>query len=133
MVTCFSFTTIVLFFVLLTNYNIVPTITNHILIQLFVMSFTIAIGMYLVSKLEEAKDISSLIFDVIMRVIICYAVVLIEGSIFGMITFGWNAILEISPVLLPTIIVTYILSFFTLMEFVDSINKTIKSKKERQK
>jgi len=129
-VTCSSFTTIVLFFVFFSRYQIVPVITNHIILQLFAMSFTIAIGMALTDYVEKRKDISSMLFDVVLRAAICYGVVLLEGSLFGMFTFAWRTVWEISPILIPTFIVTYVISLISLMEVATSINQTI-SRKEK--
>ena len=107
-----------------------PVITNRIILQLFAMSFTIAIGMALTDYVEKRKDISSMLFDVVLRAAICYGVVLMEGSLFGMFTFTWRTVWEISPILIPTFIVTYVISLISLMEVATSINQTI-SRKEK--
>jgi hypothetical protein len=128
-ITCASFTAIVMIFALASGTGIAPEISRDVIVQLFAMTLTIAVIMFLAGKIEDRFDMTSLVLDWFIKVIICYAVVITEGSLFGMFPLEWKAFGYISPVLVPTIIATYIISYLTCAKWADAINKSIHSKK----
>ena len=132
-VTCASFTTIVLLFSFVERLKITPALNGSVVWQLFLMSLSVSAGMHLVYRLEEVLDISSFVFDVAVRVVVCYVVVLLEGSSFQMFSFGWKAVAVVSPVLIPTIFITYLISYFSLVECADSINSILNKEKAGEK
>ncbi len=67
--------------------------------------------------------------DALIRVLISYIVVFLEGCLFGMFPFGWNAIAYISPVLIPAFVIAYAIGYFTVVDCANVINKNIKRKK----
>lgn len=128
-ITCTSFTAIVLLFAFFSTFDRVPELSKSIILQLFVMSASIAVLMFIMEKIEDRLDITSLALDVFIRVLICYLVVFIEGYVFGMFMFEWKAFLYISPVLIPTFILTYAVYYFMLVDYANEINERIKKKK----
>ena len=128
-ITCSSFTAIVLMFALLSTFNWVPELSKSIVLQLFTMAVSIAVLMFFSDKIEEKLDVSSIAVDAIILVLICYIVVFWEGSLFGMISFSWKAIAYISPALIPTFVITYAISYFTIADYAKVINKNINQKK----
>jgi len=127
-ITCSSFTAIVMLFALFSTFDIVPELSKSIVLQLFTMAGSIAVLMFFTDKIEDKLDVSSITVDALIRVFICYIVVFAEGSLFGMFPFGWEAIADISPVLIPTFVITYVIGYFTLVECANVINKNIKRK-----
>ncbi|WP_425804416.1 hypothetical protein ACHOLT_20195 [Desulfitobacterium sp. Sab5] len=127
-ITCSSFTAIVLIFALLSNFTMVPDLSKSIVLQLFTMAVSIAVLMFFSDKIEEKLDVSSIAVDALIRVLICYIVVFWEGCLFGMIPFGWKAIAYISPALIPTFVITYAIAYFTIVDYAKVINKNIKQR-----
>jgi sterol desaturase/sphingolipid hydroxylase (fatty acid hydroxylase superfamily) len=107
----------------------VPELSKSIILQLFVMSASISVLMFIIEKITHKLDITSMVLDVLIRVLICYFVVFTEGCLFGMFLFEWKAFLYISPVLIPTFIITYAVSYFMLVDYANEINERIKKKK----
>jgi len=128
-ITCSSFTAIVLMFALLSTFSMVPELSRNIVLQLFTMAASIAVLMSISDKIEDQFDMSSLALDGLIRVVICYVVVFWEGCLFGMIPFSWKALAYISPALIPTFIITYSIAYFTIVDYANSINKSINHKK----
>lgn len=128
-ITCSSFTAIVLIFALLSNFTMVPDLSKSIVLQLFTMAASIAVLMSISDKIEDQFDVSSLAADALIRVLICYIVVFWEGCWFGMIPFSWKAIAYISPVLIPTFVITYAVGYVTIVDYANEINKSIAHKK----
>lgn len=128
-ITCSSFTAIVLLFALFSTFEMVPELTKSIILQLFTMAVSIAVLMFFSERIEDKLAVSSMAADVLIRVLICYSVVFVEGSLFGMFPFGWKAIANISPVLIPTIVITYTIGYFTIVDSANDINKNIKRKR----
>jgi sterol desaturase/sphingolipid hydroxylase (fatty acid hydroxylase superfamily) len=93
------------------------------------MCLSIAIVMLISEKIEEKFDISSIFADAFIRVLICYIVVLFEGCLFKMFAFSWMSFLYISPILIPTYIITYALSYFNHVKYANAINNCIQQKK----
>ncbi len=127
-ITCSSFTAIVLLFALFSTFDIVPELSKSIVFQLFTMSMSIALLMFISERAEDKLDISSLTVDALIRMLICYIVVFVEGSLFRMFPFSWKAIASISPVLIPTFVITYVIGYFTIVDCANKINKSIKRK-----
>jgi hypothetical protein len=128
-ITCSSFTAIVLIFALLSEFYIVPELSRAIILQLFAMAFTIALLMFLLETIEYRLDAFSLLTDTLFRVLIGYTVVFLEGGLFGMFPFEWKAFAYISPVLIPAYIITYLISYITCVECANAINQSIKRKR----
>ena len=128
-ITCSSFTAIVMLFALFSTFDIVPELSKSIALQLFTMTLSIAVLMFFSEKIEDKLIVSSMAVDALIRVLICYIVVFVEGSLFGMFPFGWKAIAYISPVLIPAFIITYAIGYFTIVDDANAINKNINRKK----
>lgn len=126
---CASFTAINLCFIIFSRFDIVPKLTNQIALQLFVITVTIAVLMYAGEYLETKIDLNSLIIDMLLRITICYLVIFCEGSFFGMVKWEWGHFFDVSCVLVPTFIVTYIISYLTCVDYANSINKKINNRK----
>lgn len=132
-VTCSGFTTIVLLFALLSGAGIVPALSGPVVIELFFMALSISAGMLVIEKVEEVYDSSSFILDFLMRMVLCYIVVMLEGHLFKMVTLDWTDFINVSLVLIPTIIVTYLLSFIQLRELANSINRELDHRTKRER
>lgn len=128
-ITCSSFTAIVLLFALFSTFDMVPELSKSIVLQLFTMAVSIAVLMFFSEKIEDKLAVSSMAVDALIRVLICYIVVFVEGCLFGMFPFGWKAIAYISPVLIPAFVITYAIGYFTIVDYANAINKNIKRKK----
>ncbi|WP_069999106.1 DUF3021 family protein [Cellulosilyticum sp. I15G10I2] len=128
-ITCTSFTAIVLLFALFSTFDMVPELSKSIILQLFAMASSISVLMFISDKIAHKLDINSIVIDALIRVLICYFVVFTEGSLFGMFPFEWKAFAYISPVLIPTFIATYAIYYFTLVDYANEINERIKKKK----
>lgn len=128
-IACSSFTAIVLLFALFSTFSMVPELSKSIILQLFIMSASISVLMFIIEKIVHKLDITSMVLDVLIRVLICYFVVFTEGCLFGMFPFEWKAFLYISPVLIPTFIITYAVYYFMLVDYANEINARIKKKK----
>jgi len=128
-ITCSSFTAIVLLFALFSTFDMVPELSKSIVLQLFTMALSIAVLMFISERIEDKLDVSSIAVDALIRVLICYIVVFVEGYLFRMFPFGWKAIASISPVLIPTILITYAIGYFTIVDYANAINKNINRKK----
>lgn len=124
-ITCGSFTSVIILFALLSPYGFAPAVTNDITFQVFLMSVSIA----LIMTLAERIDYDSLVIDVLVKVLICYLVVFFEGALFGMIPFSWHGFWEITPVLIPAFLITYLFHYITCMECASYINHIIHHKK----
>lgn len=128
MSTCFGFTAIVMVITVLPVVDM-SDMSKPILQQLFFMALTIAIVMFIAEKIEKKLDVSSLLVDALIRVLICYLVVFVEGGLVGMFPFEWKVLVGISPILLPVFIITYALSYLTNVNYVKGINRLIKRRK----
>ena len=128
-ITCSSFTAIVLLFALFSTFDMVPELSKSIVLQLFTMALSISVLMFFSEKIGDKLVESSMAVDALIRVLICYSVVFVEGCLFGMFPFGWIAIANISLVLIPAFVITYAIGYFTIVDFANQINKTIKRNK----
>lgn len=124
-ITCSSFTCLMLLFALLSPYGLAPHITSQTVYQGLLLSVSVSLFMAATKKTREG----SLLSDALIRVLICYFVVFLEGSLIKMIPFSWKGLLLITPVLIPVFIITYFINYLTCVELADSINKSIKRKK----
>jgi len=127
-ITCSSFTAIVLFFILFSKLGVIIPFSEDIALQLFIMCLIIAILLIIVELIEARLDVSSIFADALARVLTCYFVVFIVGSLFGMFPFSWISFAYITPVLIPGFIVTYAISYTTCIEHSHAINASIKRK-----
>lgn len=128
-ITCSSFTAIVLLFALFSTFDMVPELSKNIVLQLFTMALSISVLMFFSDKIGDKLAESWMAVDALIRVFICYIVVFVEGCLFGMFPFGWKAIAYISPVLIPAFVITYTIGYFTIVDFANEINKSIKRNK----
>lgn len=128
-ITCSSFTAIILLFSLFSTFDMVPELSKSIVLQLFTMAISIAVLMFFSEKFEDKYTVSSTAMDALIGMLICYIVVFVEGCLFGMFPFGWKAIAYISPVLIPAFVITYAIGYFTIVDDANAINKNIKRKK----
>lgn len=125
-ITCGSFTVVMMLFVLFSPFRLAPEVTNATALQGFVMSVSIAVIMVLAEKI----DLESIALDVLTKALICYLVVFLEGAFFGMVPFSWKGLWEITPVLIPAFIITYVIEYLVCVEWASFINHKIKRKKQ---
>lgn len=128
-----SFTVVMLLTTLLVGTDMSPNIDRLIILQLFLMSLTISVLLVLLDKFEDKMSEyyeSSLIRDILSRIIICYFVVFFEGIYFKMFDFSFYSLLSISPIVLIAFIVTYIVSYMICYKETEEINEVIKRKKD---
>lgn len=128
-ITCSSFTVIVLLFVLLSNFGLTSELSGPIALQLFAISATIAVLLLALERLEDRFEINSFVLDAVLRILICYLVVYAEGCLFGMLDAGWETLVTVSPILLPAFVITYAVSYFSLVSTAKKINRDIRRKK----
>lgn len=128
-ITCSSFTCIVLLFAVFSRFDLTPPLSNEACFVLFGMSLSISLLMFLFEKLQERFDFTpSAWLDILIRILICYAVVFFEGVFWGMVPFAWDSLLAISPVLIPTFLITYLVFYLSCVRYADDINREIKRK-----
>ena len=130
-VTCGSFTPMVLFFILFARISRITYFSDVIALELFVMCLTVAILMSVSDRIEAYFDVSAIWMDALIRVFICYFVVFIQGSLFGMFPFSWISFTYITPVLIPGFFVAYGISYLTCIEYSKAINESINRKRKK--
>lgn len=128
-VTCSSFTAIVMFYILFARISLITAFTDDTAIQLFFMCLSIAVLMSISDKIEAHFDVSSIWLDALIRVFICYFVVFVQGCLFGMFPFSPIAFVYITPVLIPGFIVAYGIAYLTSVEYSNAINRSIRRKR----
>lgn len=128
-ITCASFTAVMLLFCLLSPYDLAPVITKEITLQVFAMTATIAALMLLAEEIEARLQVNSLLADTLIRITICYAAVFIEGGLFGMFPFTLWSLLIISPIVILTFLFTYLIGYMTVWDWAKNINSHIQRKK----
>jgi hypothetical protein len=130
-ITCSSFTAIIVLFALFSKFDspFAPEFSNSTVLEFFIMCLSIAIAMLVSKKIEEKFDIPSIFVDAFIRVLICYIIVFFEGCWFEMFSFSWISFLYISPILIPTYIISYALSYFNRVQYANAINYRIQQKK----
>ena len=127
-----SFSACVLFFACFSRMDIMIPLTDIVVIQLFMMNVTIAALMSLYEFLASGKDVS-LPADVVVRALICYVVVGVEGVLMGMFPLEWEMLIYISIVLVPTFIASYLITYFGYAAYADDINKKIRMREGGKK
>jgi hypothetical protein len=127
---CAGFTTSIITLTLLSKLSFMPEINSKIVLEIFVIAVSIALLMFVYKKIEERFNNNSLVVDALIRVLICYIAVVIEGCLFGMIPFGWIALGYASIVIIPAFIVAYAIIRFTVTEYANEINDSIKRKQK---
>lgn len=130
-VMCTSFTSVILLFILFYQFDMVSELNHSTILQIFSMSVLISVFMYISDMLQKKFDIGSSLLDLLIRILICYLVVFTVGCIGGMFTFGLNAILEMTPILIIAFIITYIFSYAVCVNYANQINAEIQNKQER--
>ncbi|NLK71785.1 MAG: DUF3021 domain-containing protein [Clostridiales bacterium] len=128
MICCYSFTAVILFISLFSQFDMAPLLSDKVALQAFTFSLSIAIIMAFADKINKNADFS-IWTDLLIRIVICFAVVLIEGIWFKMLPFSWKAVIYAAPIVIPVFIITYFFSYITCMDWADKINKSIQKKK----
>ncbi|MEG0076754.1 MAG: hypothetical protein RR700_02880, partial [Anaerorhabdus sp.] len=123
-----SFTIMMLLFTFFRQFDLAPAIDNEVVIQVLIISTSIAVLMEISDKIQEHFDYSSFWGDLIIRVIICYTVVFIACANFGFVSFSLFGLWEITPTLLFCFPLTYAYAVFMNSELAESINKAIKKR-----
>src|SRR5659263_137653 len=93
---CSSFTAIVLFFILFSKLGVIIPFSEDVTLQLFIMCLSIAILMFISDIIKARLDVSSIFADALIRVLICYSVVFVQGCLFGMFPFSWISFIYIT-------------------------------------
>lgn len=128
-ISCTSFTAVMLLFALFSMFEMAPEISKTITVQVFVITVSIAILMTLAEKIEDRFEVFSILADALMRILLCYFVIFIEGYLFGWFEFSFKALIYITPILIPAFLITYLVSYLTCVEYAEAINRSIKRKK----
>lgn len=123
---CTSYTCVSLAFALFSEFDLAPALTNEIGWQIFCICCTIAFLMLLEDKLTDLLNLSSLLADGLIRLLVCYVVVFIEGSFFKMFSFSPDSLLRITPILIPVYLLTYAAGYFSCLQYANTINRSIK-------
>lgn len=129
LITCSSFTAIMLLFTLLSTWDMAPEVSGAVTVQVFVIALSISLLMRIAEKIEDRFEKTSLWTDVLIRLAICYATTFVEGGLFRMFPFSWDVFLKITLILIPVFIVTYAIGYFTYLEWAEAINKSIRQRK----
>ncbi|MEA4874204.1 hypothetical protein [Anaerorhabdus sp.] len=125
-----SFTIMMLLFTFFRPFDLAPEITNEVVIQVLIISTSIAVLMEISDKLLSYFDISSFLVDLIIRVLICYFVVFIACANFNIISFSLFGLWEITPTMLFCFPLTYAYTVYMNNELAESINEAIKKRKK---
>ncbi|MFV0550646.1 MAG: hypothetical protein ACK5L6_01820 [Anaerorhabdus sp.] len=125
-----SFTIMMLLFTFFKPFDLAPEITNEVVIQVLIISTSIAVLMEISDKLLSYFDISSFLVDLIIRVLICYFVVFIACANFNIISFSLFGLWEITPTMLFCFPLTYAYTVYMNNELAESINEAIKKRKK---
>ena len=130
-ITCASFTAVMLFFALFATVNtaIVRDIDRVLTIQVLLMNASIALLMVIVETITNRFEKVPLGVDAIIRVLICYLVIFFEGYWFGWFELSLNSLVLITPVLVVAFLITYLVMYMTCADYADVINKNIKKKR----
>lgn len=123
-----SFTLMMLLFTFFEQFDLSPTITSNITIQVLIISTTIAICMEISDKLQSYFKISSTTTDIIIRVLICYIVVFTACVSFDIVSFSLIGLWKITPTLLLCFPLTYFYTLYMNNEITESINRVIKER-----
>ncbi|MEG0177431.1 hypothetical protein [Anaerorhabdus sp.] len=123
-----SFTIMMLLFTFFRQFNLAPAINNEVVIQVLIISTSIAVLMEISDKIQAYFDYSSFWVDLIIRVIICYTVVFIACANFGIVPLSLTGLWEITPTMLFSFPLTYAYTVFMNNELAESINKAIKKR-----
>lgn len=123
-----SFTIMMILFTIFRQFDLAPAITNEVVYQVLIISSSIAILMEISDKILAYFDISSLIIDLIIRIMICYIVVFIACVSFNFISFSLYGLWEITPTMLLCFPLTYLYTVYMNNELTASINKAIKKR-----
>lgn len=123
-----SFTLMMLLFTFFEQFDLSPTITSNITIQVLIISTTIAICMEISDKLQSYFKISSTTIDIIIRILICYIVVFTACVSFDIVSFSLIGLWKITPTLLLCFPLTYFYTLYMNNEITESINRVIKER-----
>lgn len=110
--------------------ELVPPEDKAMPLQAFAVTLSIAVLMLLNEKIEDKLEVSVVWIDAVVRFLICCIVVFVEGGLFGWFDFTISSFAYIAPTLIPVFIITYFISYLTCVEFAETINNSIKGKKQ---
>lgn len=130
LITCASFTVAQLLTAAFVGASFTPEASSQTTWQLFMMSLSIALLMVLYEKIAERFGGAPLWADALLRLAICYLIVFSQGAYFGMITWSWRGLGQITPLLLLIFLLTYIISYLTCTEWAAAINQSIRSRRK---
>ena len=130
-ITCTSYTVVSVLAALLDGMHYVPLFTPMSILQLFMITLSIAVLMFVLEKIAENFDSYTLWVDLLIRLAICFGVVFFGGMLFGWFTFSWLSLLDILPLTIPTFIITYFIAYFTIFAYAKNINEALKKRKEK--
>ena len=105
-----------------------PDITSITILQFFSMSLTISILIHLFRKIYTKVTNRSNIPWIIL-ILICYITVLLLGTLYGYFSLSFEALLIITPIMIPTFIVTSLIEYITISKYANEINREISKRK----
>ena len=132
-ITCTSYTVASVLASLLSGFDAAPIFAPVTMLQLFLVTLTIAVLMFIAEKITEKLDSYTLLVDLFVRLAICFGVVFFGGMLFGWFTFSWVSVLQMLPLTLPTFAITYVVAYATIFSYAQNINKALKKRKEKSK
>lgn len=130
--TCTSFTALTLAFAVLQGSNFAPVLTAAIVVQLFIITLSIALLMHLAETILMRFEVDSPVLELLIRVFICYGLAMTECILFGMIPASLDSLLLITPAMVPTFIVSYAANHLVIVGYAEKINKAIHRQNEHQ-
>lgn len=132
-ITCTSYTTVTIVSALLSQLDMALFISANTLLQLFFITFLIAVTMLVLDKVEDKYERFSLWADGLIRIVICYVFVLLGGFVFGWFPVVLQSVLLASPIILITFFITYLVSYLAILDYATNINKILKKEKNNRR
>lgn len=127
---CYIFTVVLLLFTVLAKFDLAPSTDDNTALHVFIVAVSISAIMVICEMFK--LNIMSIWADSLMRVLISFFVVFFEGVLFDWFPFSWEGILMMMPVFIPAFIVISLISYFTIRDYTEAINKAIKKRKEKK-
>lgn len=124
-----SFAMCVLLYTLFSLADNTMEVNAKMILVLYVMCLIIAVLVTLTQFILQKLD-APMIADIAATTVICYIVVTTVGVLGGMFALSWDIVLSISPIIIPTMIVTYFLSYFSVVQYANEINDMLVEKND---
>ena len=124
-----SFTGVMLLFSLLSMKDLSPGVNNIITLQVFVLTFSIALSMSFTEMVQEKMNITSIWVDAVVRALLSYTLIFVEGILFGWFPLSIRALFLFIPIWLPVFLITYLIVYLTYVGYAQDINQSIRRKK----